>query len=223
MPCAGASHFREGCLRSPGVSTSKEPTTWEPCRNTSVQLPPAHPGPLLPARTLSWFLVSSSFFLPSPLGISCFVIFFYYYYFQIIWFLAIYILTLLSFFSEGRGFGGRGFAFLFCPFQETYGLGRNQISATLDDRSLIFFFFIVITEFIFSSIKHILSCEGNRGNGLIADSGFLSLVASLRLGSKWLSMPRHPELKYREMRTHFPSLQRSLFLSGCACFSIFIF
>lgn len=76
MPCAGASHFREGCLRSPGVSTSKEPTTWEPCRNTSVQLPPAHPGPLLPARTLSWFLVSSSFFLPSPLGISCFVIFF---------------------------------------------------------------------------------------------------------------------------------------------------
>lgn len=145
MPCAGASHFREGCLRSPGVSTSKEPTTWEPCRNTSVQLPPAHPGPLLPARTLSWFLVSSSFFLPSPL------------------------------------------------------------------------------EFIFSSIKHILSCEGNRGNGLIADSGFLSLVASLRLGSKWLSMPRHPELKYREMRTHFPSLQRSLFLSGCACFSIFIF
>lgn len=43
----------------------------------------------------------------------------------------------------------------------------------------------MITEFIFSSIKQIVSCEGNGGNGLIADSGFLSLVASLRLGSKW--------------------------------------
>lgn len=184
---------------------------------------PSPPGPF--AACPYPLLVFSFFFLLSPLpfGYLLLCYFFYYYYFQIIWFLAIYILTLLSFFSEGRGFGGRGFAFLFCPFQETYGLGRNQISATLDDRSLIFFFFIVITEFIFSSIKHILSCEGNRGNGLIADSGFLSLVASLRLGSKWLSMPRHPELKYREMRTHFPSLQRSLFLSGCACFSIFIF
>lgn len=115
---------------------------------------------------------------------------------------------------------GRGeFSVLFCPFQETCGPGRNQIPATLA-RSLIF---IVITEFIFSSIKQILSCEGNGGNGLIADLGFLSLMASLRLGSKWLSMPRHPEPKYREMRTHFPSLQRGLFLSGCACFSILFY
>lgn len=49
---------------------------------------------------------------------------------------------------------------------------RESDSATLDGRSLIF---IIITEFIFSSIKWILSCEGNCGNSLIIDSGFLSL------------------------------------------------
>lgn len=62
--------------------------------------------------------------------------------------------------------------FCFVLFQEPCGPGGNQILATLDGRSLIF---IIITEFIFSSIKQILSCEGNCGNSLIIDLGFLSL------------------------------------------------
>jgi len=55
--------------------------------------------------------------------------------------------------------GGGGFLFwvFFFFFQERCGPGGNQIPATLDGRSLIF---IIITEFIFSSIKLILSCEG---------------------------------------------------------------
>lgn len=102
---------------------------------------------------------------------------------------------LLSFFSEGRGWWWVGEVFfwslfLFCSFQEPCGPGGNQILATLDGRSLIF---IVITEFIFSSIKHILSCEGNCGNSLIIDSGFLSLggfsVVSFLAAGRSASLP----------------------------------
>lgn len=60
----------------------------------------------------------------------------------------------------------------FSSVQECCRPGGIQIPATLDGRCLIF---IIITEFIFSSVKHILSCEGNCGNSLIIDSGFLSL------------------------------------------------
>lgn len=84
---------------------------------------PSPSGPFAACPYPLLVLVSSSFFLPSPLGIFCFVIFFNY--LQIIWFLAIYILTLLSFFSEGRGTGGGDL--LFCSVLFRRLVGREGI------------------------------------------------------------------------------------------------
>lgn len=123
VPRDGVNHFREGRLRSPSVSTSKEPTTREPCRNTSVQLPPAHLGPFAACPYPLLLLVSS--FSP-PLWVSSALLFLFYYYFQIIWFLAIYIVTLLSFFSEGRG-SGIGGDLLLCSVFFRRLVGREGI------------------------------------------------------------------------------------------------
>lgn len=148
-------------------------------------------------------------------------------------------------FSWGQGMWGLFFFVVVVVFffQEPWEPGGNQTPATLDGRSLIF---ITITEFIFSSISWILSCEGNCGNSLIIDLGFLSLggfsaFVFLAVGksARHLSGPHAPRDPGAapgptedgkagaeiQGEIHFPSPQQGLF-SVWLCvvfFSIFIF